>query len=309
MDKPFSPSTTYRPLRKGFALIITLSVLSVLIALTGVLVGYLDTAREDASQTKALLQANLYYNDTKSIISKFKDRKTLYNILYLSPLPLQSEDGKFSLIVSCRPMANGVNINWLAFSNNQVMNRQYNAAAKVFDALVTEYEVEDPTRLEEMILEAVDTEQMQKREEQSRLRQKNGIISYQQFKQILSRYQFESDDGHVGRIPWERYFVFNPVSKIPEENLIDGDFLSAELISVLFDMDIEILKAEWTPEEDALKRLLGNNGIAYDNKLFAKGFLAQSRCEVVFEFDGERFKFAFTDSEGEVKDFEFYGKQ
>jgi Tfp pilus assembly protein PilV len=309
MDKPFSPTTGISSHKRGFALIVTLSVLVVVIALTGVLVGYLDTVREESVQTKAMLQANLYFKDMKEIISKFKQKKTLYAVLYAAPIPLQSEDGKFSLSVSCKPMANGVNINWLAFSNNQVMIPQYNAASKVFDTLVDEYELENPSRLEEMLLEVIREQSGADPEKQSRLRQKNGIISYQQFMQILSRYQFETDDRNIGKVPWDKYFVFRPSSKVPDENMIEGDYLSPELIALLFDIDIETLKEEWAPGEDALKKLLAKYSIPYEAKLFSKKFMEQSYCEVVYDFKGERFRFAFVDSEGEVKDFEFYGKQ
>ena len=245
----------------------------------------------------------------KEMISKFKQKKTLYSVLYASPVPLQSKDGKFSLTIHCRPVANGVNINWLAFSNNQVMIPQYNAAAKVFDTLVEAYSIENPARLEEILLEAIAEERSADEESQSRLRQKNGIISYQQFKQILNRYQFEADDEKIGRIPWDKYFVFAPAGRSPQENVIAGDYLSVELLAILFDTDIESVKEEWVPAEGAMKNFLANNALSYEKKLFAKGFVDRSFCEVDYDFEGERYRFAFVDSEGEVKDFEFYGKQ
>jgi hypothetical protein len=309
MDKPFLPAAGIPVHKRGFALLITLSVLVVVIELTGVLVGYLDTVREESVQTKAMLQANLYFKDMKEIISKFKQKKTLYAVLYSTPVPLQSEDGKFSLFLSCKPMANGVNINWLAFSNNQAMIPQYNAVSKVFDTLVDDYGLEDPSRLEEMLLKEIEDGHSIDPEKQSRLRQKNGIISYRQFKRILSRYQFETDDSNVGKVPWDKYFVFIPSAKIPDENVIEGDYLSVELIALLFDIDIESLKDEWVPGEDALKKLLAKYSIPYEAKLFSKKFMEQSYCEVTYDFKGERFRFSFVDSEGEVKDFEFYGKQ
>jgi len=309
MDKPFSPHSGMHSSKRGFALIVTLSVLAVIIALTGVLVGYLDIARKDASGTKALLQANLYFNDMKMIIKKFKDKKTLYGVLYTAPVPLQSEDGRFALTLGCKPLGNGVNINWLAAGNREKMTTQYAAAEKIFEVLVEKYEIENPIRLEEMLLEEIDGAKTTNTDEQSRLRRKNGIISYQQFRQVLSRYQFEVDDEKVGSVPWEKYFVFNPVSKVPEENLIEGDYLSQELLAALFDIDPEILKEEWMPGEGALKKLLGDNGILFDAKLFSKGFMSWSYCEVDFDFEDARYRFAFTDIEGEVKDFEFYGKQ
>ena len=306
MNRPSATTAHIPPLRKGFALILTLSVLTVIIALTGVLIGYLDSARRDASSTKALIQANLYFTDVKNIITRFKDKKALYGTLYLTPLPLQSEDGRFSLLFSCRPMDNGVNINWLGMSNNTVMQAQYNAASKVFEALMQQYNVEDPNRLEEMIITAVTASG---EETQSRLRQKNGIISYQQFEQLLERYQFEADDTNVGKIPWKKYFVFHRTSKLPAENLIAGDYLSVELLSVLFDLDMEMIRDEWAEAEGALKGLLSSHGIVFDKALYAETFVDRSRCEVIYSYGEDRFMFAFIDREGEVKDFEFYGKQ
>ena len=304
-----TPSHTTRALssqRQGFALILTLAVLTVIIALTGVLIGYLDTARRDASSTKAIIQANLYFTDVKKIISKFKDKKALYSTLYLTPIPLQSEDGRFSLMLACRPTDNGININWLGMSNISVMQAQYNVARKVFEAIMQQYEVRDPSLLEEMILEAINGSQ---REEQSRLRYKNGMISYQQFEQLLSRYQFESDDENIGKIPWKKYFVFSPASKLPADNLIAGDYLSVELLSILFDIDKEMVKSEWVEAEGALKTFLSSQGIPYDKALFSKQFINRSQCEVIYSYGEDRFMFSFIDKEGEVKDFEFYGKQ
>jgi len=294
--------------RKGFALILTLSVLTVIIALTGVLVGYLDSARKDASSTKAMIQANLYFANIKEILSGFKERKTLYNTLYLTPLPLQSEEGDFSLMLSCRPQDNGININWLGFGNDPVMQKQYNVVQKVFDRLVQQYALRDPVLLQEMILRQIEPTRTTA-EEQRRLRQKNGIISYEEFEHILSRYQFETDDANVGKVAWRKYFTFHAVSKDPKENLIAGDYLSKALLSVLFDIDAASLDEEWVEVEGALKALLTRYGIAFDRSLFSESFIDRSVCEVRYGYEGAEYMFWFVDTEGEVKDFEFYGKQ
>jgi len=309
MDKPSSTDLPFRTRRPAFALILTLAVLAVIIALTGVLVGYLDTARKDASSTRALVQANLYFTDIKGILSRFKERKTLYATLYLGAVPLQSEDGRFSLFLVCRPMYNGININWFGLGNSMVMKAQYNAVQKVFSAVAQKYALSDPARLEEMILEVVRPEKAFPDEAQSRLRQKNGIITYQQFEQLLSRYQFETDDGNVGSVPWQRYFVFHPLSDVPEENRVAGDYISIELLSVLFDLDSAVLSEEWTASEGALKALLERYGITYDKQLFSDTFIDRSVCEVGYTYQGDRYMFSFVDSQGEVKDFAFYGKQ
>ena len=59
MDKIENITTTVRRGREGFALMITLSVLSVVIALTIVLLSYFTKVKEDAETTKALIQADI----------------------------------------------------------------------------------------------------------------------------------------------------------------------------------------------------------------------------------------------------------
>jgi len=294
--------------KKGFALILTLSVLAVISALSAVLVSYLDTARKESGYSKAMIQGDLYYSDIKKVFKGFKDKKALYTMLYLSPFPLVSPDGRFSVIVGCKPLANGVNINWLGFASENNATRYYDTAQKVFDTVVQNYDLEDPSRLEEMIIEEIGTEKKIVLNEQSRLGQKNGIISFKQFSDILDRYQRASDDSKVGQIPWDKFFTFTPVAKDLSENLIDGNYLSAELIATLFDIDFASVKEEWVVGALELQTFVSSMGAIYEPKLFAKEFLAQSQCEITYDYKGQRFSFRFEDIEGEVKNFEFLGK-
>jgi hypothetical protein len=304
MDKPKYTIHKSIPHRKGIALLITLSVLAVIIALTGILLSYFDEVRKDASTTKALIQGNLYYADIQKIFKNFKKKKTLYSTLYLMPIPLSSPDGRFSILLTCHPLSNGVNINWLGLGNNQEMVAQYNAAQKVFDAVTQGYNLEDAGRLQEMLLEEIGGKEKFVKKEQSRLRQKNGIISLRQFEAILSRYQLEVDDQKVSRVPWSKLFTFSSTAKV-----IDGDYISAELLSLLFDIDLAAVKETWVAGEMKLKAFVQESGELYSQKLFAKEFLEEAACEVQYGHADERFRFKFVDIEGEVKDFEFYGKQ
>jgi len=304
-ESPFHHSVAHK---KGFALILTLSALTVIIALTAVLIGYLDEARKDASSAKAMIQGDLYYADIKKIFTGFKEKKTLYETLYLTPVPLATEDGRFSVIVTCRPLANAVNINWLAFDNNTSMSQQYTAAQQVFETIVQSYNLEDASKLEEMLLEEIGGKGKYVPREQSRLRQKNGIISFKQFTDILDRYQREADDTKIAQVPWQKFFVFNALSKDAQENVIDGNYISAELLSVLFSIDLATVKEEWT-EGTALKTFVTELGGTYKETLFAKEFLPQSQCDTTYDYAGGRFHFHFVDIDGEVKNFEFVGKQ
>jgi len=304
MDKPEYSIHKSVPHKKGIALLITLSVLAVIIALTGVLLNYFTEVRKEAGATKALIQGDLYYTDIRKIFQNFKKKKTLYTTLYTTPVPLSSSDGRFSMLLKCRPLANGVNINWLGRGNGQEMLEQYNAVQKVFDAIEQRYDLEDMGRLQEMLLEEIGGKGKFVQKEQSRLRQKNGIISYEQFEAIISRYQFEVDDQNVKKVPWSKFFVFGSAAKE-----IDGDYMSAELISLLFDIDLVTVKEEWIEGQTKLKTFVEEYGGIYRQALFVKDFLEEAECEVQYGYADKRFKFKFVDIQGEVKDFEFYGKQ
>jgi type II secretory pathway pseudopilin PulG len=293
--------------KQGFALLVTLSVLVIVIGLTGVLVGYLNDARQDASKSKALVQANLYYANLKQFLTKFKNRNTLYSILYTAPVPLVSEEGDFSLTLACRPLANGLDIRWLAKDNHKGMQSRYTVAQKVFDALAERYELADPTVLEEMIIAEIGGGERDGLQGHSS--QKNGMISYSIFERILTQYEIETGDEHIKLVPWKKLFSFPLSSTDTKMGVLSGDYLSPELVSLLFDLDVPEVKEEWHEGNGALKHLSELYAIEYDRKLFSEKFVNASRCEVSYDYRKMHFMFGFNDIEGEVKDFEFYGKQ
>jgi hypothetical protein len=290
--------------RQGFALMITLSVLSVVIALTVVLLSYFSEVKKDADTTKALIQADVYYANILSQFSKFKDKKALFNHLYRFPLSLRAAKGRFSVMLKCESIAKGMNINWLGFEQDKKQQNLFLEADALFENLVQLYGVEDADRLREMLLEEIGGKQKFVKREQSRLRQKNGIISYKQFAEILSRYQLEVDDRKVGAIPWGRYFSFSGKAQ-----KIDAEYSSPELISILFDIDLASVR-EWhsSIDKSALKTFVIENGGNYEEKknLLAEGtFLGESLCTVNY---GGGYRFTFKYIQGEAKHFEFYGK-
>ena len=291
--------------RRGFALMITLSVLSVVIALTVVLLSYFAEVKEDADTTKALIQADVYYADMLEQFAKFKDKKGLIQRLYRFPVSLQSPDRRFSLMLKCVPLAAGINVNWLAMERTEGKQHLFQEAQNLFDILAQDYDLEDADRLLEMLLTEIALGKKFVRQEQSRLIQKNGIISYQQFAEIIKRYEIEVDDLNVGRIPWRKYFSFSRKSE-----KIDAEYSSAELISFLFDIDLRTVQ-EWISAIDktSLKVFVNQNGGSYNEKqnvLTGSTFLGESRCMVNY---GAGYKFTFDYIEGEAKYFEFYGKQ
>ena len=301
MDKTLNITFTTSP-RKGFALMITLSVLSVVIALTMVLLSYFNEVKEDADMTKALIQANVYYADILSQFKRLKGKQ--FAQLYRKSTSLRSPEGRFKLMLRCKPIANGVNINWLAFEHATKEQALFQEAQTLFDTLAQQYNLEDADRLLEMILLEIGIDKKFLTKEQSRLRQKYGIISVKQFLEIIQRYQLEVDDLKVGLIPWSKYFSFSGKSE-----KIDVEYSSAELISYLFDIDLVSVR-EWmsSREKPALQTFVENNGGDYNDKkgLLAAGtFLGESSCEIHY---GDGYRFTFNYIEGAAKHFEFFGK-
>lgn len=299
MDKTHPPKQ-----RRGIALLITLVTITIITVMIGILFGALESVRKDSRNTTALLQANTYYADIAKLLKEFKEKELLFSTLYQSPIPFMSEDGAFSIIIECKPLLAGVNINWLGMEHDTKMYPKYAITQKLFDAIAVEYDLEDPGMLLEMLLEEIGAESKFVEKERSRLFQKRGIISFQQFESILSRYQMQADDPGVGRVPWSRFFAF-----VPEAEFIDGDQMSAELVSLLFDVDMAIVKEEWQAGDGALAQFALTYGLEYDTKIFAKKFIEYAQCEVGFDYAQERYRFSFVDMEGEVKHFEFFGRQ
>lgn len=296
--------------REGFALMITLSVLAVIIALTAVLLSYFQEAQDEAGSTKALIQADVYYADIITIFKSIEDKKTLFSFLYRMALPIQDPDEKFAMVLQCKALNRGVNVNWLGLSQNTEGSTLYTVAQNLFDFVAQEYELQDPARLLEILQEEMSDDYNLITISQRRLHQKKGIISYQQFETLLTRYQLETDDENIGLVPWEKYFTFSLGT-----DKIDAEYSSAELITYLFEIDLS-LTSEWVNsmelDRPSLQDFVEQNGGDYaqsQNVLADKTFLDATECSVSYRFAKAQYRFRFEYIQGEAKHFEFYGKQ
>jgi len=303
MDK-MHKSTQFHTSRRGFALMITLSVLSIVIALTIVLLGYFKEVKSDSDNSKALIQGNVYYADILEQFKKLKDKKSIFQRLYVSPISLHTDDGRFTLSLSCTPLASGININWLAMERVTKKSHLFAIVEELFAFLEENYKIEDMDRLLELIVFEVGQTKEKDDASQRRLIQKNAIISYTQFSEIIKRYEMEVDDQKVSKVPWQQYLSFSKKSE-----KIDAEYSSISLISFLFDLDIQSVR-EWmySREKPSLATFVNSNGGDYDarkNLLASGAFLAESQCHVYY---GEGYHFGFDYIEGEAKYFEFYGK-
>ena len=88
--------------------------------------------------------------------------------------------------------------------------------------------------------------------------------------------------------------------------------MSAEALAALFDMELSTVEDEWIPGSGALQTFKQTyQPDEYDkySKVFSKKFVELAECEVVYTYAQEPYKFTFMYSQGEVKHFEFLGRQ
>jgi len=302
-------------MRKGVVLFITLSVIAAMLVLVGAIFAYLEKSRDKASHTAAIIQADLIFRDSKDAIAALlkkgskdkKIQKTILDTLYLAPLTLQAEgDDEMFITLDCQPLDKGVNINWLGLENNSSAQLFYDTAQTVFDRLIEAYNIQDASLLLSHLRYAIDGEDNSDVRAQGRLEQKKGIIKLSQIQNIARAYRFEADDDAVENIVWDNYFSFDAQSMA-----IDGNYLSAELLALLFDMEFESVNEEWF-EGDDLKAFVSSNGgdmSQYNTKLFAQEIIERMGCYISYGYQGNVYAFGFDYLEGKAEKFEFFGKQ
>jgi hypothetical protein len=293
-------------MRQGVILLITLSVIVAMLALVGVIFSYLQKSKDSASYTTALIQADILFRDSKDAIEQLlkkseKDkeiRKTIFDTLYTAPMTLQMDDNETFVSLSCRPLDSGVNINWLKAEGNATVEQLKAMAETTLDYVIEQYDISDGTLLLSKISDAIAS--------QSDLEKKKGIISLSQLEDIVRDYRFESDDITKSIIPWDRYFSFSLDSVT-----IDANYISSELLSQLFGIDLAIVEEEWF-EGDDLKQFLstqGGNMSQYNSKIFTTEPQERMRCRVLFGYTEDIYAFEFEYIEGRATEFDFYGKQ
>jgi len=302
-------------MRKGVVLFITLSIITAMLTIVGVIFAYLKKSRDNASYTAAMIQADLLFRDSKDTISALlkkgggdkEIKKTILDTLYLAPVTLQAEENEeLFATLNCRPMNGGADINWLRLENNSSAQYLYNATQTVFGQLIERYNIQNATMLLSRIMQAVGKEDSPAGQGLGRLEQKKGIISLLQMQNIARDYRFEEDDPAVEEIVWESYFSFDPTS-----SKMDGNYLSAELIASFFDIELDLVKEEWFGGEDLKKFVTSHGGdlSRYSKKLFAEEPIERMQCRVSYGYQGSAYAFGFDYLEGKAEKFEFFGKQ
>ena len=304
-----------RIMRRGVVLFITLSIIAAMLAMVGAIFAYLDKSRENASYASALIEADLLYFDSITAIDTLlkkapKDKeakKTVLSTLYLAPMTLQAEDDEAMFTtLTCQSLDRGININWLGLENNSSAQQYYTLSQVVFDKLVEDYNIQNAAQLLSRIKNAIGGNEGRDTGIQAGLTRKKGIIKLSQLEEIAREYRFAEDDASVEKIEWGDYFSFDT-----GEEMIDGSYLPAGLLSILFEIEPDVVKEEWSEGSD-LRGFVSSQGgdmTFFDNKIFAKEPIERMQCQINYGYRGNVYAFGFEYLEGKAEKFEFYGKQ
>jgi len=291
-------------MRPAITLFITLAVIAAMLALVGVTFGYLSKARSKAEDKAALIEADLIYADASNAVSRFAGKKPttgrLKNI-YDIPLTVNEKKGPFKLLVACSPSRAAVPVAWLATNGGASRDAKLNLATTVFDAIVLKYRIKGPEKLRTMLEDALNSKYSFNFNQEARLKKAKSYFSYREFKKVLDNYYLTEGDSRVYKPNWKNYFSFGK-----EYEEIDGEFLPSNLLSVIFDIDEQIVAEDF--KSGRLKSFLSENGAdmeLYKSKLFAKGAVAALTCSANYSFGKSTYSFKFNYTDGKVDNFEF----
>jgi hypothetical protein len=278
--------------RRGVTLLITLSVIAAMLALVGLLFGYVDRARNEAEFKSSLTQANLLRADLAGVLKKVLKKKPstdTLQLVYTTPLYLQPARGEFMVMARCSPLLNRLRISWLGKNPDGPYARHRELALRVFERLTERAELKDPAYLLELIRRSLKGKTVRFGREGD-LQKKVGIIGPKEFQRLLDDYRFEQDDPNVYRIVWTPYFVFEDPGSVKG---LDAEFMTPELLAALFDIDPTLIREGFTPGK--LKDFLtsvGANEKEYD-WLFAKGTVVAMECRASYSYRERPLAFHF----------------
>ncbi len=290
--------------RKGISLLITLSVITAMLSLIGVMFSYISVAQKKTKSKSALIEADLLLSDLKAILDKNlgqKPSKEKLQLLYSTPLFIQDKQSNFSLTTTCKPLLNKIPISWLAMDNNPEYIKKYNLAQKLFEQLCEQVDLKDSQRLLQIIKDSLNGFSGTFNNS-AFINKKKMTISKNEFFSILNRYRFEMDDKNVYKIEWEEYFSFLPLVK--EFDGVDFDFLSPKLIPLLFDIEQEYVNENYSLGEiDQFLATIGEDKNRY-KWLFLNGN-SPIECIVNFTFKDNSYSFKFNYLNKRIFNFEF----
>ena len=188
-------------MKKSITLFLTLIFLITAISIVSVIikkVSSLNTSYDFPQSSKIIQNTDnfLKKTDIKTILKYFD-----------TPLFFSSKNGEFKAKIVIFPICS-ININ-----DYLIKNRKNPDIERLLDFLLDKYEVKDPVFLKDLILDTIDSDDIERSpkseiKEQTFTFQDGGIFSFEHFKKILRYYEKEAEDKSVENIEWRKYFNF-----------------------------------------------------------------------------------------------------
>ena len=303
-------------MRSGVALLITLSIVAAMITLMGVMFGYLNNARQRAELKSSLIEADLLLADLPGQIRQIVGKKPTQGSMYrLSIMPLLSiaRNREFSMDTRCSPLSNRANLSWLGNKADKTRSQaradeQRTLVKDIISHLFDTANLKDSPRLYEIITSYTEEKLVRRFGIKGRVNKKKGTISYEDFQNLLDEYYFETGDARAYKLPWKSYFVFG----IKTET-IDGDFMPAELLAFMYDMEIPEAKEHINanPKKGFKLSSLFDDypefKIKYQHIVSTKT-VAMARCTTSFKYKNKSHNFKFDYINAKADNFEFLSR-
>ena len=277
-----------------------------MLALVGVLFGYLESTRQQAENNAAVIQADLLRSDLQNLLRKYlKENPSLSTLqtFYDTPIPIYEETGSFGLTAHCEPLLNRLPLGWLGEEALPDPQQRYHLARKLFDTLAKRAELREPGTLYTMIVAALHGE-VSSFAADTRFAKRFAGMSPKTFGYLLDDYRFAADDPNVYRVNWRNYFQLRSFrGKFPNE--IDKEFLPAELVAFLYDEALETVKELYVPGH--FSEYLAESGAEKKrySRLFQKKPPLAMHCSILYSFRESQYNVQFDFLGKRIEHFEF----
>ncbi len=247
-------------LKRGIALLITITLVAAIAALIGISAGILNQSFKRISNKQFLIQTNSFMSGIIDVMNEatqdVNDSMSLDIFLSL-PYVIEQKSRGIEIDVTFTSEANGLNPNLMLQDVNKSEEEtlSYDAVPiatefeRYFDRILTIYNVSDKILLLSLIADTVD-EDLDERTSGSELAVENPffsqghIYSIEHFEQILEAYKKATLDFSVDLIPWEKLLTFR-------SDTIDLNHVEPEAFGALFpEMDASAIAAHTTDRID-----------------------------------------------------------
>ncbi len=221
-------------MRKGVALLITVSLVATITGLIGISAGILDNSFKRISNKQFLIQSNLFFSNFVSILKENSgdiNDSMMLDIFFMVPLTFENKEQDIMVDVTFSSEAGNLNINHYIKDTNKTNPEVDENYEEYLNRILTVYNVSDKILLLSMIADTIDSDD-EERTSMSELAREDpyfsqgAIFNQEHFNTILEAYKKNTLDFTVDTIPWDRLISFRG-------NDIDFNYISPEALGYL----------------------------------------------------------------------------